>query len=270
VSESSVKRWTDDGTLTALRTPGGHRRIPLDEALRFVRNTQVALVSPAVLGLPTTAGARDDADDVEQLTAALADGVASEVCGLLLDRYCHGHTIAALVDGPLRVAMERVGQRWRHDPDGILVEHRATEICVQWLNQMRALLPATTGELRAVGGAPSGDPYVLPTLAVATALQAEGFRTTNLGPETPLETLARALEHDRPQIAWISVSTDAGREHLVGALPAVLRTARTTGTRVVLGGRALRNAVGDTSWQTLAAVSIAEAAAFARGLKART
>jgi excisionase family DNA binding protein len=269
VSESSVKRWANDGTLSVLRTPGGHRRIPLEEALRFVRDRRIAVVSPTVLGLPTATGA-GGGGDADRLTEALSDGVATDVCGLLLDRYCRGQTIAALVDGPMRVAMERVGQRWRHDPDGILVEHRATELCVQSLNRMRGLLPATSGDLRAVGGAPSGDPYVLPTLAVATALQSEGLRATNLGAETPLGVLTRALEHERPQIAWVSVSTDAGREHLITGLPALLRVARTTGTHVILGGRALQGATVDAPPGTLIAVTISEAAAFARGLKAQT
>ena len=35
VSESSLKRWADDGRLAVERTAGGHRRIPLPEAVRW-------------------------------------------------------------------------------------------------------------------------------------------------------------------------------------------------------------------------------------------
>ena len=35
VSESSVKRWCDQGAIPTIRTVGGHRRIPLDGLLRF-------------------------------------------------------------------------------------------------------------------------------------------------------------------------------------------------------------------------------------------
>ena len=44
VSESSLKRWADEGLLRATRTAGGHRRIPLAEAIRFLRDTQATLV----------------------------------------------------------------------------------------------------------------------------------------------------------------------------------------------------------------------------------
>lgn len=51
VSESSIKRWADDGTVRAVRTIGGHRRIPFEEAIRFVRASNLRLVKPEVLGL---------------------------------------------------------------------------------------------------------------------------------------------------------------------------------------------------------------------------
>jgi excisionase family DNA binding protein len=52
VSESSLKRWIDDGLLSAARTAGKHRRIPLAEAIRFIRSQRAPLVRPDALGLP--------------------------------------------------------------------------------------------------------------------------------------------------------------------------------------------------------------------------
>ena len=37
VSESTLKRWADDGLIVFSRTAGGHRRIRLAEAIRFIR-----------------------------------------------------------------------------------------------------------------------------------------------------------------------------------------------------------------------------------------
>jgi len=52
VSQSSIKRWTDEGRIEAARTAGGHRRIPIAEAVRFVRETGASVVQPQALGLP--------------------------------------------------------------------------------------------------------------------------------------------------------------------------------------------------------------------------
>ena len=50
-SESALRRWVDGGRIRMLRTAGGHRRIPLQEAIRFVRQTGATIVRPELLGL---------------------------------------------------------------------------------------------------------------------------------------------------------------------------------------------------------------------------
>ena len=53
VSESSLKRWADSGRLECTRTAGGHRRIPLAEAVRFIRESSISVVDPSMLGITT-------------------------------------------------------------------------------------------------------------------------------------------------------------------------------------------------------------------------
>lgn len=49
-SESSVKRWVDAGELVAAKTAGGHRRIALTEAVRFIRQRGMSVVDAKALG----------------------------------------------------------------------------------------------------------------------------------------------------------------------------------------------------------------------------
>jgi excisionase family DNA binding protein len=51
LSESSVRRLTDSGDVEVHRTRGGHRRIPVSEAIRFVRETSLPVRHPEMLGL---------------------------------------------------------------------------------------------------------------------------------------------------------------------------------------------------------------------------
>ena len=60
VSESSLKRWTDAGRIRASRTDGGHRRIALEDAVRFIREAGVPVVRPELLGMPEMAAAQQD------------------------------------------------------------------------------------------------------------------------------------------------------------------------------------------------------------------
>ena len=57
VGESTVKRWIDAERLVADRTLGGHRRVTLEEVLRFVRAEETDVVHPEVLGLEGLEGA---------------------------------------------------------------------------------------------------------------------------------------------------------------------------------------------------------------------
>lgn len=271
VSESSIKRWADEGVIRAARTAGGHRRIPLSEAVRFIRDSHVAVVRPELLGLPecsTPADAVPPAgDETARLTSYLLAGAAPEVRGLIHSLYLRGHGVAAIADGPIRAAMARIGEVWKHDPEGIFLEHRATDICVQALNHLRSIFPERPDAPLALGAAPAGDPYLLPSLTAATALAAEGFRTVNLGPDTPFHTLERAVEGTRPRVVWLSVSTAPHQETLRRAIEGFARAVEPAGVSVVVGGRGLAGAL-PVAGNLHVGASIGELVAFARGLAA--
>jgi len=239
VSESSIKRWVDDGHIGATRTAGGHRRISIEEAVRFVRERALVVPRPDLMGLPPQEEAgegRDLRGAGERLFGFLRAGDAAEVRALLLSRYLAGASIAEIVDGPLSQAMERVGELWVSEPSGIFWEHRATQIAFDALNDLRSLLVAQPSAPVAVGGAPVGDNYMLPSLAVAAVLEGEGLRVSNLGAETPVTSLALAVEELAARVAWLSVSVAADPDGLRREITGWLPRLRASGAVLVVGG----------------------------------
>lgn len=210
VSESSVKRWVDDGSIAASKTSGGHRRIPIGEAVRFIRNTQSVLLRPDLLGLSDVASVADDfpgeGEETEVLFEHLRSGAAEEVKGLVLTLYLNGHSVAEIVDGPIQGSMARIGELWQHRPEGIYLEHRATEIVHQALVRLRTLLARQPSRPVAVGGAAPGDPYLLPSLGAAIVLEAAGMEAVNLGADLPIEALELAVDQLGASLVWISTS----------------------------------------------------------------
>lgn len=229
VSESSLKRWIDAGKIAATRTEGGHRRVEVGEAMRFIRAGRLPVARPELLDLPEVYAGRTGGRD---FATYLLDGDDAAARGWLLARYLEGQSVAQLADGPIRAAMTHLGELWRHDEEGIFVEHRATDICVRAIAQLRALLPVPPEHAPlAVGCAPEDDPYLIPTQLAAMVAVDMGLRAINLGPYTPMAALSKAVAVHRPRLVWLSISTaltpSRGRQvsRWLGELPANITVA---------------------------------------------
>lgn len=269
VSESSIKRWVDDGVIQATRTAGGHRRIAASEAIRFIRESQSILVRPEVLGLRDLAAVKGKtpafSESADTLFEYLKAGAATEAKGLLTALFLGGRSLAQIVDGPLRLTMERIGDLWTHEPSAIFWEHRATEIAIQAISGLRGLFSPPDDGPVALGGAPAGDPYILPTLSVAAVLESLGVRAVNLGPDTPLSSLERGIEALEPHLVWLSLSVVPEAEDLSTSLPALVERLAVKGRTLIVGG-SLATALDLAPHPNLhVGSSMAELEAFAKG-----
>jgi excisionase family DNA binding protein len=243
VSESSLKRWADGGQIDAVRTAGGHRRIPLHEAVRFIRHMGLPVLHAQALGLAEQSldlpDWRDRPGVCDAFHLAIEAGRAADALLILQSCYLAGWSVSAIADGPIREVLSRVGQLWQHAEWGIIVEHRATDICLQGLNMLRTFLPPRRGGAPvALGGAGGEDPYILPSLVAAVALADCGFNEINLGPLTPGRVLANAIAHYSPAIVWFSLSKAPKAEEVLAELALIRDAAEKAGAEVVAGGRA--------------------------------
>jgi MerR family transcriptional regulator, light-induced transcriptional regulator len=270
VSESSLKRWADEGRLAVERTSGGHRRIRRAEAVRFLREAGLRPVRPELLALPGDAGGAvrggvNRSAVAGLLVAALREDRAEEARSLLVGAYLDGASLPWLCDDAIRPAMEEVGRLWESGPSGILLEHRATETCGRVIAELRLLLPAAVPEApAAVGGAFGGDLYRLPSAMAAAVLAEAGYRVHDLGPFTPVEATIAAIERYRPTLVWqsFSVPPPAG-ERADRALRRIAEALR--GGTVVVGGRSSEAVELPPMPGVLRFRTMGELAAYAKG-----
>jgi excisionase family DNA binding protein len=270
-SESSLKRWADDGVIRVSRTAGGHRRIALAEAVRFARQSGLAIEHPAALGLDDVLPADRDGERrgsgvADALYAAFLHDDWRIARGLIVGGFMSGDSIATLCDGPLREALRRAGELWQHGSDGIVIEHRATDTCLQALSLVRSLLPrAAPSAPLALGAAFADDPYVLPSLAAALVLADAGFGDVNLGATVPTMALVSAVASYAPAVVWRTVSIAVDVETLRRDLCAVLDVMPPHGT-IVLGGRGVPAGLLRLPDRVHHLGSMSELAGFARGV----
>ena len=150
------------------------------------------------------------------------------------------------------------------------MEHRATDICLGVIAGMRALLPVPQPSAPlAIGGAPAGDPYQIPSLMAATTLAEAGWRDENFGANTPLELLADEATRSDARLVWLSVSAVVDPKSARAADRRLGATLASRGTPLVIGGHASADCLPRASSGVSGIHSMGELAAFARGLMAR-
>lgn len=245
VSESSIKRWCDQGMIATLRTAGGHRRIPMTDVLRFLRANDFAILRPEALGLPPTSGLTQPAfgEAVDRFCQELLLGDEDAAQEVVLDLLLANHSVIVILEDLIARALHRVGELWSSGRLEVYQERRACEISSRILHEMRQIIPLPPHpRSRAIGGTPEGDAYQLPNAMVELSLRSCGWETACLGVSLPFPTLHVAIQQHQPQLFWLSVSHLADEADFVGKFNE-LYDAVATQVDVLIGGRALTERV---------------------------
>lgn len=242
VSESSLKRWCDQGLVGTVRTAGGHRRLALVDVFEFLQRSGRPLLRPELLGLPSNTGQTATVIDRarDQIRDALIAGDEDQCRRIVFDLYLAKHSACEICDHLLAMAFHDLGDCWSRGEMSIYRERRACEIAFKLLHELRSAMriPPATAPI-AIGGCLESDPYRLPTAMVELVLREVGWCATSLGARLPATTIADALRDTRPKILWLSVSCIESASAFLDEYAYLRRAATEIGAAVVVGGRAL-------------------------------
>ncbi len=197
VSESSLKRWADAGKLRVSRTDGGHRRIAMTEAVRFIRDAGLTVVRPDLLGLGGVVGKRRPA-------AKALETDARAIRAQLVGRFLGGESIAGLADGPIAAALARLDVQGDRDPKSEALARVATDAWTHAIATLRGLCDVAADAPLALGGARGPAPGAsLRSATVAAALAGEGMRVIDLGANLDAAVLRATVTAHRPALTWL-------------------------------------------------------------------
>ncbi|MEO6259027.1 MAG: B12-binding domain-containing protein [Thermoanaerobaculia bacterium] len=245
VGVSSVKRWTDEGELEAVKTPGRHRRYSIPALYRFA-----SLRNLPTDGLPSMDEARMRAvvpppADVT-LFQALQSGDAEAVRRLVMPRVSDLGQRAAFLDRVVGDALREIGIRWAAGELGIEQEHRATNLVSEAIDGLRP--GSTPGAALVTLACPPDEWHELPLRLVRLMFEWRGWRTDYAGANLPWNSIRRAVDEMRPAVLALTARTaDPFRytdfDRLVAHCASV-------GTTVVVGGSWARGGNGrDSAYQ---------------------
>jgi excisionase family DNA binding protein len=272
VSVSTIKRWVDDRILPAVRTAGGHRKLLRAEVIALARRGDLPRGDLAALSGIETANLAANLDRATRaLLKALLDGRGSEASAIVRRLYRSGVSLESLADRVIAPALAAVGEQWEAGTTSVWEEHRATQLCAAALFDLKDDLEIRAEKNRpvAIGGAPEGDPYLLPTLLAQYVLLDAGWEAVNLGPNTPLTSLQDAMQRLRPRLVWLSVSYLSEPAAFRDAYASFYRVAEKEGVPVAVGGNALTEPFRSSVPYTTHGDGLEHLAAFARTLHPR-
>lgn len=224
VHESTVKRWCNAGELPYTTTRGGHRRIDLEELMRFARGQQ--LDSPMHDFRPYQAQvwlavkAARDKGDFRPLSALALEWALGDQPHLIeaMFRYLgtlEGVHTARMFDDLLGTLMRSVGEAWRQGRIGVGEEHFSTQVVLDALHQLRSQIhaahpvyrdPARRHQLSraAIVACAEGEQHELGAMCVRILLEQHNWRVYYLGPNVPIEEIAAFQKKQRAELVAIS------------------------------------------------------------------
>jgi len=245
VTETSVKRWADEGTLKCHKTPGGHRKFEIRNVVDFAEANHFepagALEISGSDGLDSKIQvavlARDFPLLVESYVRRALTPDGNGLFPFLSYLYQHCMQIWELHDRVIHPAMEEIGERWSRGEIGICHEHRASYETLEALAKLQLQMRIKPPSGRSVVCATIGDElHEIGLRCAAYLFESEGWETHYLGSRIPARAVCTAIDQWRPDLVCLSTTVSPGADH-PGDLEEVAGAAKKVGAVLLAGGR---------------------------------
>lgn len=244
VSESSVKRWCDKGTIEFSRTDGGHRRISVEDVLEFINRKNFKILKPEILevnGFDVSLASSKEV--VEEFVRELLAANETKCRRILLGQFMAGVSISKIGDEVIAKSFEEIGNRWRSGQIDIFQERQSCEITLNIIRELSLKIPPRPENAPvALGATSSGDHYSLPTKLVEMTFSSQGWKAMSLGCNLPFDSIIAAAKKFEPKVIWVSVSTMENEEEFIRGYQRLVNHTRDRAS-IVVGGRGLKEHV---------------------------
>jgi excisionase family DNA binding protein len=238
VGVSSIKRWTDEGELESIRTPGGHRRYTSAALRRFA-----SLRGLGTDRLPPPSSPDPDSESAPpnmSLYDALAAGDAEAARQLVTPRVESLPKRASFFDRVIGETLRELGERLRSGELQIDQGHRASQIIIEAIDRLRS--GARRDGKLALLACPPDEQHDIPLRLVRLLLEWNGWRTALLGPSLPWAAARSAVEREKP--ALLAFTSRTGEAFSTADFDSLVEYCRERGTRVIVGGEWARGGSG--------------------------
>ncbi len=257
VTETTVKRWADEGTLICQKTPGGHRKFDMRCVVDFAEKNHFEPVG--VLAIPESdqLGQRIQVALLEKdfsglVSAFVEKALAPDPADLsfyLSYLYQHRVQLWEIHDLIVRPGMEEIGARWLRGAIGVNHEHRASYETLEALVKLQTQIRMKPARGRsAVCSCLGEELHEIGLRCAAHLFESEGWATTYLGARTPVEAVATAIRETRPTVVSLSVTYVPPEGLPARECQCIVDAAQEVNAQLILGGRGAHALPRDPAW----------------------
>ena len=245
VTETTVKRWADDGTLKCQKTPGGHRKFLMKYVVEFASQHNYEPLGVLSLTEGDTHAAEIESAivlrDFNLLQRAFVEKALSpdetDLFHYFSFLYQHHFQLWELYDLILSPGMREIGDRWVRGEIGISHEHRASHEVMDALAklQTQVVIRERTGH-SVICACIEDELHEIGLRGAAYLFESEGWKVHYLGARTPADALIDSISELRPTVVCISVTDPATPGPIRAVLQRVVEAAHHRTAQIVVGG----------------------------------
>ena len=213
-------------------------RLPTPELMKLVRAEQAAVPSAQ----RPADGEGEEKDPGKFLERALV--AVQRLDAVSLEEQLVRASIALsqrhLLEEVVLPLMERIGQMWEEGTLRVADEHMASAIVRSFIGNIQASFQVSEAAPHVVATTPAGQLHEIGALLASVVATSEGWNSTFLGPNLPVEEIARAAAQKGAKAVLLSIIYPGDDPHLGGEL---VKLRRLLGNDIVLlvGGRAAQH-----------------------------
>jgi excisionase family DNA binding protein len=245
VDKSTIKRWTDEGKIKCLRTPGGHRKFKADDLYNFMSEFSYGKELR-----PTLPEYFSDEFIIRRIVqkkeynifhsvcfSAAIKGKKDELIGLCNKVYRAGLSLALMFDHIVMPTIKKIERLSAQHKLSISEYHLAQNVLSSAIVQLNDSLPKQEKNFKTIvcASIESGKNDI-ELKALNTLLEIEGYTVLNLGTAMTAEAINQFLIQTKPFAIFLYSFSSEIKDNLFGEVEKIVTSAKMNGAHCVLGG----------------------------------
>jgi MerR family transcriptional regulator, light-induced transcriptional regulator len=249
VTETTVKRWANDGLLKCMKTPGGHRKFEMRNVVEFAsvlkfepsgalkmteedelaQKIQVAILARDFMTLRDAFLEKALSTDKRDLFIFFS---------FLYQHRIHLWEIFDLIVGP---GMAIIGEQWAQGLLTVEQEHRASYETMDAIAKLQTQIHVKPENGNCVVCAcPGEEQHEIGLRCASYLFESEGWLSHYLGARTPYDSVVSAVKELDPALLCLSITVVPQHEQEIQDLRAMINTLKLLGTKMIIGGYAIQ------------------------------